>query len=59
MHKQLDEFDIQAERESKAITTANQFRPHNPRLNRFYYCEGDRFGTGKKHRNGGYYENKG
>jgi len=49
--RQIDQFDIDAERESVAIKSANKNRVHNPMLNKTYVCDGFRFPTGKKHRN--------
>jgi len=45
-----DQFDIEAERESKAIVKASKLRPRVSHLKRYYYCDGEHFGTGMKHR---------
>jgi len=54
MHKQIDENDIQAEREAKAIIRSKQSRCHTSHIRKTYKIDGDRFNTGQKHRPGGW-----
>lgn len=49
--RKLNEFDIQAEREAKALSDLCRMRPKNQQLRKSYVCDGFRFPTGQKHRN--------
>lgn len=48
--RELDDFDLQAERESMALSKLSDFRPKNRILHRFYYVDGRQFPTGNRQR---------
>lgn len=50
MNKQIDEIDIQAEREGKAIKKHNSIRPKNHVIKKLYFVDGQPFSTGYKRR---------
>ena len=52
-NKNIDDTDIQAFSEDNHIKRANNI--HRPTLRKYYFCDGFKFNTGNKHRNGGHY----
>lgn len=50
-HKNIDKFDIDAEREAGAISDLQKIRPKNYQLRKTYMVDGERFPTGQRHRN--------
>lgn len=49
-YKHVDEYDLQAERESLAIKQLLTLRPHNNQLHKTYTVGGEQFITGNKHK---------
>lgn len=49
-NRNTDQIDIEAEKQGKAISKANKLRSYVAHLKRYHYCDGERFGTGMKHR---------
>ncbi len=50
-NKNIDNTDLQATNEGCYINRANH--TGTPKLRRYYFCDGYKFNTGSRHRNGG------
>lgn len=50
MNKQLDNIDIQAECEGRAIRQHNEIRPKNHQIKKLYFVDGEPFPTYYKKR---------
>ena len=48
--RQLDEIDLQAEREGQAITKHTALKPKNNQIHKTYVVDGEQFLTGNKHK---------